>query len=204
MIDLYTAATMNGRRAALALAECELAHRFHRLDLQQDDQHKPDFLKINAMGTIPVIIDDAGPDGEPIRITQSGAILLYCAEKSGMLIPRDPQRRLAAFAWFMQALTDVGPASSAMFQLSMAPAQSAANNSHFEQRFLKQCANVDRQLEGQDFLAGEFSIADVALYPIIAVRSALIDEAAGLANLKDWRQNIAGRSQTISAMAANG
>jgi GST-like protein len=204
MIDLYTAATMNGRRAAIALAECGLPHRFHRLDLQNEDQHKPDFLKLNTMGTIPLIIDDTGPGGKPIRMTQSGAIVLYCAEKSGQLIPRDPQRRIGAYAWFMQAVTDVGPASSAMFQLSIAPESSAANDSHFEQRFLRHCANVDAQLEGQDFLAGEFSIADVALYPIVAVRSALIDEATGLANLKGWQQRIAIREATISAMAANG
>jgi GSH-dependent disulfide-bond oxidoreductase len=137
-------------------------------------------------------------------MTQSAAIVLYCAEKSGKLIPHDPQRRIEAFEWFMQAVTDVGPASSAMFQLSLAPENSAANNSHFEQRFLKHCVNVDAQLEGQDFLAGEFSIADVALYPVVAVRSALIDKTDGLANLKGWRQRIAARDQTISAMAANG
>jgi GST-like protein len=204
MIDLYTAATMNGRRAALALAECGLPHRLHRLDLQKEDQRKPDFLKVNAMGTIPLIIDDTGPGGKPVSMTQSGTIVLYCAEKSGKLIPHDPWRRIQAFEWFMQAVTDVGPASSAMFQLSLAPENSAANSSHFEQRFLKHCANVDVQLEGQNFLAGEFSIADVALYPIIAVRSALIDETAGLANLKAWRRRIAARAQTISAMAANG
>jgi GSH-dependent disulfide-bond oxidoreductase len=204
MIDLYTAATMNGRRAALALAACGLPHRFHRLDLQTEDQRKPDFLKVNAMGTIPLIIDDTGPGGKPIRMTQSAAIVLYCAEKSGKLIPHDPQRRIEAFEWFMQAVTDVGPASSAMFQLTLAPENSAANNSHFEQRFLKHCANVDAQLESRDFLAGEFSIADVALYPVVAVRSALIDETDGLPNLKGWRQRIAARDQTISAMAANG
>jgi GST-like protein len=204
MIDLYTAATMNGRRAALALAECGLPHRFHRLDLQNEDQHKPDFLEINAMGTIPLIIDDIGPGGKPVSLTQSGAIVLYCAEKSGKLIPHDPQRRIHAFEWFMQALTDVGPSSSAMFQLSIAPESSAANNSHFEQRFLKHCANVDAQLKGQDFLAGELSIADVALYPVITVRSALIEATIGLANLKGWRQRIATREATISAMAANG
>jgi GST-like protein len=204
MIDLYTAATMNGRRAALALAECGLPHRCHRLDLQQGDQHKPDFIEMNPQGTIPLIIDDAGPGGEPIRITQSGAIVLYCAEKSGTLIPHDPRRRSEAFEWFMQAVTDVGPSSSAMFQLSLAPENSAANNSHFEQRFLKHCTNVDARLEDRDFLAGEFSIADIALYPVIAVRSALIDATTGLANLKGWRQRIATRAQTISAMAANG
>jgi GST-like protein len=204
MIDLYTAATMNGRRAALALAECGLPHRFHRLDLQKGDQHQPDFLKVNPLGTIPLIIDDTGPDGKRVSMTQSGAIVLYCAEKSGKLIPHDPQRRIEAFEWFMQAVTDVGPSSSAMFQLSIAPENSAANNSHFAQRFLTHCANVDEQLEGQDFLAGEFSIADVALYPVIAVRSALIDATFGLTNLKEWRQRIATREQTISAMAANG
>ncbi len=204
MIDLYTAATMNGRRAALALAECGLAHRFHRLDLQTEDQRKPDFLRINSRGTIPVIIDDAGPGDKPISITQSGAIVLYCAEKSGKLIPHDPQRRIEAFEWFMQAVTDVAPSSSAIFQLSLAPEKSAANISHFQQRFLKNCANVDEHLESRDYLAGEFSIADVALYPVIAVRSALIDEAVGLANLKAWSRRIASREQTISAMAANG
>jgi GST-like protein len=204
MIDLYTAATMNGRRAAIALAECELEHRFHRLDLQKGDQRKPDFLRINARGTIPVIIDEAGPGDRPIRIAQSGAILLYCAEKSGKLIPHDPQRRIEAFEWFMQAVTDVGPSSSALFQLSLAPEQSAANIDHFERRFLKNCVNVDKHLEDRAYLVGEFSIADVALYPIIAVRSALIDGTAGLANLKAWERRIATRAQTASAMAANG
>ena len=204
MIDFYTAPTMNGRRAALALAECELAHRFYRLDLQTGDQRKPDFLRINPRGTIPVIIDNAGPGGKPISTTQSGAIVRYCAQKSGKLIPHDPQGRIEAFEWFMQAVTDVGPSSSAIFQLSLAPEKNAANVIHFEQRFLQNCANVDEHLESRAYLAGEFSIADIALYPVIAVRSALIDEAVGLANLKAWKRRIASREQIISAMAANG
>ena len=204
MIDLYTAATMNGRRAALALAECGLAHRLHRLDLRKEDQRKPDFVRINPRGTIPVIVDDAGPGTRPIILTQSAAILLYCAEKSGKLIPDDPQRRIEALEWLMQAVTDTGPASSALFQLSLAPEKSAANASHFEQRFLKNCANVDKHLEGRAYLAGEFSIADVALYPVIAVRSALIDGTTGLANLKAWERRVAAREQTANAMAANG
>jgi GST-like protein len=204
MIDLYTAATMNGRRAAIALAECGLAHRCHRLDLEKEDQRKPDFLRINSRGTVPVIVDEDGPQGKPIVISQSAAIVLYCAEKSGKLIPHDPRRRIEAFEWFMQAVTDVGPASSALYQMSLAPLQSAANISHFEQRFLKHCVNVDNHLEGRIYLAGEFSIADIALYPIIAVRSTLIDGTTGLANLKAWQRRIAAREQTVSAMAANG
>jgi GST-like protein len=107
MIDLYTAATMNGRRAALALAECGLEHRVHQLDLQKGDHRRPDFLEINPMGTIPAIVDHAGPGGKPVSIAQSGAIVLYCAEKSGRLIPHAPRRRIEAFEWFLQAVTDL-------------------------------------------------------------------------------------------------
>jgi GST-like protein len=204
MIDLYTAATMNGRRAALVLAECGLAHRVHRLDLQKGDQRKPDFLTMNPRGAVPVIVDEDGPGGKPIVVTQSAAIVLYCAEKSGKLIPNDPQRRAEAFEWLMQAVTDTGPASSALFQLSQAPEQSEANFRHFEQRFLKNCLDIDRRLENRTYLADEFSIADVALYPVIAIRAPLIQGAAGLLNLKAWERRIASREQTASALAVNG
>ena len=110
MIDLFTAATMNGRRSAFALAECGLAHRVHRLDLDKGDQRKPEFLAINSRGTIPAIIDENGPGGTPITVTQSAAIVLYCAEKSGKLMPQDPQRRMEALDWFMHAVSDLGPA----------------------------------------------------------------------------------------------
>jgi GST-like protein len=87
--------------------------------------------------------------------------------------------------------------------MSIAPEQSPANVSFFEQRLLRHCSNVDRQLDGREFIADEFSIADVALYPIIAVREALIDAAAGLANLKAWTSRIAARCHTAKAMASH-
>jgi GSH-dependent disulfide-bond oxidoreductase len=204
MIDLFASATMNGRRAALALAECGLAHRVHRLDLDRGDQRKPEFLAISPRGTIPVIVDESGPGGTSITVTQSAAIVLYCAEKSGKLIPQDPQQRMEALDWFMHAVTDLGPASSALFQLSLAPDKSAANVNHFERRFLKHCADIDARLQGRSYLAGEFSVADVALYPVILARAALIEGTAGLANLKTWQQRVAGREQTAGAMAENG
>jgi GSH-dependent disulfide-bond oxidoreductase len=204
MIDLFTAGTMNGRRAALALAECGLAHRVHRLDLDKGDQRKPEFLAINSRGTIPVIVDDNGPGGTPITVTQSAGVVLYCAEKSGKLMPEDPQQRMEALDWFMHAVTDLGPASSALFQLSLAPDKSAANTNHFERRFLKHCSDIDARLQGRSYLAEEFSIADVALYPVVLARSALIEGTAGLSNLKAWQQRVAGREQTAKAIAANG
>jgi GSH-dependent disulfide-bond oxidoreductase len=200
MIDLYSAATMNGRRAAIALAECGLTHRIHLLDLQQGEHRRPAFLALNPSGVVPTIVDSDGPGNKPITVTQSGAIVLYCAEKSGKLIPTDPIRRGSAFEWFAQALTDVGPASSALFQMSLAPEQSEANVEFFARRFLKHCAHVDRRLEGRSFLADEFSIADVALYPIIAVRTALIEAIDGLSYLKSWQARVGMRPETTRAM----
>ena len=128
MIDLYSAPTMNGRRAAIALAECRLAHRVRLLDLAKGEQRRPDFVALNPSGVIPVLVDSDGPGGKPITVTQSGAIVLYCAEKSGRLIPKDRTRRSEAFQWFAQAITDVGPASSMLFQISLAPQQSTAKS----------------------------------------------------------------------------
>jgi GST-like protein len=112
-------------------------------------------------------------------------------------------RRSKAFEWFAQALTDVGPASSVIFQMSLTPEKSAANMEYFCQRFLKHCVDVDRRLEGRDFLADEFSIADVALYPIIAVRAALIQTTAGLSHLRSWEARVAERPETAKAMSAH-
>ena len=204
MIDLYTSATGNGRRAALALAECGLAHVVHRLDLKAEDHKKPEFLKINPAGSIPVIVDEKGPGGRPINIAQSGAIVLYCAEKSGKLIPSDPKSRIEAYEWFMQAATDAAPASSVLFYLTQLPEQNSATNTYFQQRLLKYCAIADQRLDGRDYLAGEFSIADLALYPVVLARKATIDAAPGFANLKAWERRIAVRPHTVSAIAANG
>jgi GSH-dependent disulfide-bond oxidoreductase len=204
MIDLYTAATINGRRAAIALAECGLTHRYHRLDLDKKDNHKPEFLRINSRGTIPVIADDEGTSLEPIVLTQSAAIVLYCAEKSRRCVPVDPRRRIEAMEWFMQAMTDVGPSSSAMFQSSLVPEQVAANTDYFEQRFLKNCTIVDNHLTDREYLAEEFSIADIALFPIVAARASQIEKAAGLDNLKAWTRRMSGREHLRSALLANG
>jgi GST-like protein len=178
--------------------------RVQRLDLGKGDQREPEFIAINSRGTIPVVVDDNGSGGTPITVRQSAAIVLYCAEKSGKLMPHDPQRRTEALDWFMHAITDLGPASSVLFQLSLAPEKSAANVRHFEQRFLKHCTDIDTRLQGRSYLAEEFSIADVALYPVVLARAPLIENTDGLLSLKAWRQRIADREQTASALAANG
>src|SRR5271169_6928362 len=90
MIDLYTANSSNGQRAAVILEECGLPYRVHKLDLMAGDQRKPEFLSINPAGAIPVIVDSDGPGGKPLTLSQSAAIVLYIAEKTRKFIPADP------------------------------------------------------------------------------------------------------------------
>ena len=187
MIDLFTAQTGNGRRAAIMLEECGLGYKPHKIDLGKGDQKQPEFLKMNPAGAIPVIVDHEGPGGKSVTVSQSGAILLYLAEKTGKFLPKDAGKRAHAYQWFMQAATDVAPTSSTIFYVSSAvPEKTPSTIQHFENRFLTMCGVVDQHLIGRDFLAEEISIADLALIPVVAARKELIDKQSGLANLKRW------------------
>jgi GST-like protein len=204
MIDLYASGTINGRRAALALAECELPHRIHHLNLERGDQKAPSFVQINPRGQIPVIVDhDADAQLNPISVSQSGAIVLYCAEKSGKLLSSDIAARAKAFEWFAHALSDAGSTSSALFQLSLAPAVRAETVSYFKQRLLRHFSHCDAQLKAWPYLAGEFSIADVALFPIVAAPWALLkDSEDGFIDRKAWAQRMFLRPNVARVMAA--
>jgi GST-like protein len=194
MIDLYTSGTGNGYRAAIALAESGLPHRVHKIDLTKGEQKTPEFLKRNPAGAIPVMVDSDGAGGKEVTVSQSGAIALYLAEKSGKFLPKDTARRAVAWQWFMQATTDVGPASGMIFMSSGAlPDKSPANTAFFENRLLGFLRLCDQQLAGREFLADEISIADLALYPVVASRKALIEKAGGMPNLSRWATAMAAR-----------
>lgn len=194
MIDLYTSGTGNGFRAAIVLAESGLPHRVHKIDLTKGEQKTPEFLKRNPAGAIPVMVDSDGSGGKDVTVSQSGAIALYLAEKSGKFLPKDPARRALVWQWFMQATTDVGPSSGMIFMSGSAlPDKSPANTAFFENRLLGFLRLCDQQLGGEDFLAGEISVADFALYPVVASRKALIDKAGGMPNLSRWAATMASR-----------
>jgi GST-like protein len=201
MIDLYTAGTANGHRAAVALEESGLAYRVHKLNLQAGDQRKPEYLKINPAGAIPAIVDDEGPGGKPLALAQSGAIVLYVAEKSGRFIPKDPVRRLAAMQWLMQACSDVAGTSGTIFQLSMvAPEKSAANVEFFEKRLVNALRVADARLASREYLVDEISVADFALYPVVATRKPVIEKHGGLPNLTRWAERMAARPGIAKGM----
>jgi GST-like protein len=203
MIDFYTAVSSNGQRAAVMLEECELAYTLHRIDLAAGDQRKAEFLAVNPAGAIPALVDHDGPGGRKVALAQSGAILVYLAEKTGRFVPQDAVLRAEAMQWVFQATTDTAAASMAIFLLArIAPDKSEANVAFFEERTLRHLRVADRRLAGREYLADEVSIADFALYPLCVVRRPLIDRAGDLPNLVRWAQAMAARPGVARGMRA--
>ena len=202
MIDFYTAATSKGQRVAITLEELGLPYTAHKLSLPNGDQKKPEYLAINPVGMIPAIVDHDGPGGKPFSLAQSGAIVMYLAEKTGKLLPGDAAKRAVARQWLMQACADCAGASSAIFLSNgMVPDKSPANVAFFETRLLRFFGDIDARLNGRDFLADELSIADLALYPIYAARKGLAERAGGLNNLVRWGAMMAARPAIVKGMA---
>jgi GST-like protein len=205
MIDLYMAGTSNGLRASVALEECGLPYRLHKLDLMKGEHRKPEYLKVNPAGLIPAIVDDDGPGGKPITLSQSSAIVLYCAEKSGKFIPADPARKALAMEWFMQAASDVAGAGTMIFWYGVAaPDKTPANAQWLEQRFLASLQIVERHLARHEYLADELSVADLLLYPNYAGRKAMIDKAGGFEHINRWGATLAARPGIQKGMGVMG
>src|SRR3981081_2406495 len=116
-MELYTAGTGNGQRAAIAVNECGITCKIHVLNLAQGDQKKPDYLKINPTGRIPTLIDPQGPDGKPLTLYQSWAILIYLAEKTGKLRANTPLAQARAFQWMAEGASDMAPTAQNIFFL---------------------------------------------------------------------------------------
>lgn len=203
MIDLYTFSTSNGQRAAIILEECGLPYRVHKVDLSKDEQKSPEFLNINPAGAIPALVDPDGPGGAPLKLAQSGAILLYAATKTGKFLPADPVRRALALQWLLFAVTDIARASTSMFLCSsVVPDKSPANVAYFEQQTLRYLRVADQRLAGRDFLVDELSVADFALYPVYAVRKPLVEKAGDLPELTRWGAALALRPGVERGMRA--
>lgn len=187
MIDLYLAGTANGFRASVALEEAGLSYRVHKVDLAKGEHRAKEFLKLNPAGLIPVIVDQDGPGNKPITLSQSGAIIVYIAEKTGKFLPKDAARRAVTMQWFMQGATDVAATSGAIFRLeNSVPEKIPSSIDYFKQRLLGFFSVCDAQLAGRAYLADELSVADLMLYPNFALRKPLIDQAGGFENLQRW------------------
>src|ERR1044071_6628885 len=186
MIDLYAAPTSNSMRARMALEECALAYTFHPVALEKGEHKTPQFLVLNPNAQVPVIVDHEGPGGKPITLSQSGAILNYCAEKSGKLMPKDAAARAAMWQAMMSGSTDITPMIGSIFAVQRSKEPHAPTAAMFKHRFREYLKVWEAALGTQKYAAGaEMTIADVSLYAgWVRTKGALPDLCEGLPNLE--------------------
>ena len=164
MIDLYTAATPNGRKASIMLEELGLPYTLHALDLKKGDQHQAAFLALNPNGRIPAIVDHDGAGG-PVTVFESGAILIYLAEKTGKLLAASGQDRYTALEWVMFQMSAVGPMFGQWFHFALAHSEKIPYAiERYQKESLRILGVLDARLATHEHLAGAYSIADVCTY----------------------------------------
>jgi glutathione S-transferase len=195
MIDLYAAGTSNGMRARIALEECGLKYNWHPIDLMKGEHKKPEFLALNPMGQIPVIVDNEGPGGAKITLAQSSAIMMYCAEKVGKFIPKDPAKRAAMLEAYMSASTDITPGFGAVNTCVRAKEPHVAAGEMFKERLKGYFKVWDGFLSKRKYAAGdEFTIADLSLYAgYWRTKGAFPELIAGMPNLERWGSEVGAR-----------
>jgi GST-like protein len=167
MIDFYTLTSPNAQKIYIALEEFELPYKEHFVDVWKGDQFKPEFLKINPNHKIPAIVDHEGPGGKPYTVIESGAILLYLAEKTGKFLPKDTAKKFDVMQWLMIQLTGVGPMFGQWTHFKMfAPAGSDYGVIRYTSEMKRLYALLEERLGKAKFLGGdEYSIADMATFP---------------------------------------
>jgi len=169
MIDLYTWTTPNGRKVSIMLEELALSYRVHPVNIGKGEQFAPEYVKINPNSKIPSIVDPEGPDGKPIVMMESGAILIYLARKTGKLFPQADRAKYEVLQWLMFQMGGVGPIFGQVHHFLRAakePVPYAIERYTKETRRLYGVLN-DR-LKDRDYLADGYSIADIATYPWVA------------------------------------
>lgn len=191
MIDLYTAPTPNGHKASITLEELEIPYEVHIINLLAGDQKKPEFLKINPNGRIPAIVDrDAGD----FPIFESGAIMIYLAEQAGRLLPSDPKGRSLVIQWLMFQMGGIGPMmgqANVFFRYFPEKIQPAIDRYQNECRRLFEV--LDGRLAGHEWLAGDYSIADIANWSWVRTYKWSGVDIEGLDHLQRWMRQMSAR-----------
>ncbi|WP_207476160.1 glutathione S-transferase N-terminal domain-containing protein [Arenibaculum pallidiluteum] len=195
MIRLYTWKTPNGRKASIMLEECGLPYETHPVNIGRDEQFAPEFLKINPNNKIPAIVDTEGPGGREITVFESGAILTYLAEKTGRFLPKDGAARYDVLQWLNWQMGGLGPMlGQANHFRHAAPEKIEYGIKRYTDEMNRLFRVMDGRLSDREFLAGEYSIADIACYPWADRWQAIggLDIAA-YPNVKRWLATVAAR-----------
>lgn len=190
MIELYTWSTPNGRKISIALEEMGLPYEVHPVNINEAEQFKPEFQAISPNNKIPAIIDRDTGDS----VFESGIILMYLGDKSGLFYPTERNARLRVHEWLMWQMANVGPMlGRAHYFLRYNPGKSSFAEAWFRAEAKRLYAVLDRQLAGHGFMCGDYSIADIATFPWIARHEWHGVSLADFPNVRRWYLSIAAR-----------
>ena len=195
MIDVYSWATPNGHKVHIMLEECGLPYRAHPVNIGAGDQFKPEFLAISPNNKIPAIVDPDGPDGEPISLFESGAILLYLAGKTGRFLPSTVRGRYEVLEWLMFQMGGVGPMLGQAHHFRIyAPEKLPYAIDRYTNEAKRLYGVMDRRLAKSKYIAGpEYTIADIAIFPWLRSWKNQGIDWADYPHLKGWFDEIAAR-----------
>jgi GST-like protein len=202
MIDVYSWWTPNGHKVHIALEELGLPYRAHPVDITKGGQFEPAFAAISPVRKIPVIVDTDGPDGAPLPVFESGAILLYLAEKTGKLIPQTPAGRSLVLQWLMFQMSTLGPMfGHAQHFVHYAKEKVPYGIERYSREARLALEVMERRLGEADYLAGDYSIADIACFPWIRVHKLAGQTLADFPQTSRWYAAIRARPAVERGMA---
>jgi len=205
MIDLYTWSTPNGRKISIMLEEVGLEYAVHPIDIIKGQQFEPEFLAISPNNKIPAIVDPDGPGGEPLSLFESGAILIYLANKTGQLFPSEERARYRTLEWLMFQMGGVGPFfGQAHHFRRFAPEQVPYAIKRYTDEARRIYGVLDKRLGEVEYLAGDYTIADIATFPWTARHEWQGVELDEFANVKRWYDAIAARPAVARGMDVPG
>jgi GST-like protein len=199
MIDVYSWATPNGHKVHIMLEECGLPYRVHPVNIGAGDQFRPEFLTISPNNKIPAIVDTQGPDGQPISLFESGAILLYLAAKTGKLLPKSDRQKFEVLQWLMFQMGGVGPMLGQAHHFRIyAPQKIDYAVDRYTNEARRLYGVMDRQVAQHRYIAGEdYTIADVAIYPWLRSWQNQGIDWADYPHLRRWFDEIGDRPAVI-------
>jgi GST-like protein len=197
MIDLYYAPTPNGWKISIMLEECNIPYKVIPVNLGKGDQFKPDFLSISPNNRIPAIVDHEGSKGKKVSVFESGAILMYLGEKAGKFLPEDPIKRVKVLEWLFWQVGGLGPMAGQVSHFVNYAPNFPGDHSYSEKRYKNEYDRLlgvmDFVLNEKDFLAGEYSIADIASFPWITAYKRYQVDLDKFPNVRRWFDHIKNR-----------
>jgi GST-like protein len=203
MIDFYALTSPNVQKIFIMLEECGLPYNLKPVDVWNSEQFTPEFTRINPLQKVPAIVDQEGPGGKPYTVIESGAILIYLAEKTGKFMPNDAAKRYDSLQWMMVQMANLGPMAGQLVHFSkFAPAGQDYGHARYRTQVNKLFDIYEDRLASQAYVAGdEYTIADIAAFPWLRNIALLAVELSNRPHLKAWIDRIEARDGVKRALA---